>query len=288
VLGLPWSRAPRRDRSRPRWREALAPAARMPPRGAPLLVHRRNLAPVRSLAYRLRKGSGGSYGRGGRSSGPTAARAQAPPFGARRGPGRSSRGPGARSSRAGDRRRSGRTRARARSVGQHEAGDEGRRAVSGLPRRSASTGRSGADSARSPARNVRRGRAPSSSRRGGERLRHGRVGLPEAAAPRRESVESRRLDTSRIRADRVGPRRVQRDEQDRGRSSPRRRRLVAHSSAAASSIAHAQASARRRPPPAADVDGSCRILARAGDPRRRRPAAFVLGLRIRALLQTVP
>ena len=67
---------------------------------------------------------------------------------------------------------------------------------------------------------------------GRQRLRHRGVGVAEAPAPRGKRVERGRLHALRLRPDRVRPRRVERDEQDRrplgrrGRRPRRRPRLA--------------------------------------------------------------
>ncbi len=125
---------------------------------------------------------------------------------------------------------------------------------------------------------------------GGQRLGNRRVGLAETEAPRRERIEGRRLDPSRLGADRIGTRGVERDEQDRGAGGwgvggRRRRRLRAG----------------HRPPPrpprrarrASDARGGGRSPENRSRGRGARAAsapraAFVLVLATRALLQTVP
>ena len=148
--------------------------------------------------------------------------------------------------------------------GQDEAGDEGGRAVPGPPEPLGQDRVIGGEGAGVLVDAVPGGiEARHHGGVRGKRLRRGRVGLAEEPAPRREGVERRRLDASRLGTDRVGARRVERDEQDRGAHGGRGRR------------------------PGLLLAGA-RAAPTVSAPARATNAAFVLGLRIRALLQTVP
>ena len=72
-----------------------------------------------------------------------------------------------------------------------------------------------ARSARSGGRHARRIQPGHHRRVRRQRLRHGRIRLPEAAAARGNRVERRGLDAGGLRTDRVGARGVERDQQDR-------------------------------------------------------------------------